>query len=65
MLRLRRRRSESVFIGDDIEVRVIAIHGNVVDLAFIAPKTMKVDRKEVRLGLTAKQLRELEKRNAS
>jgi len=53
MLTLRRRARESVLIGDDIEVKVVAIRGKVVDLVFIAPKSVKVDRKEFRLGVTA------------
>lgn len=65
MLTLRRRVREVVLIGDDIEVRVVAIRGHVVDLTFTAPKSVKVDRKEVRLGISAKQLRALEAKERS
>ncbi len=42
-----RRQDESIIIGDDIEITVIAILGDKVDLAIIAPRSVSVHRKEI------------------
>lgn len=47
MLLLTRRIDESLIIGDDIEVKVIALKGNQVMLGVTAPKTMRVLRNEL------------------
>ncbi len=47
MLVLTRKLEESVMIGDDIEVRVLGIHGDQVRLGFTAPRKVPVFRKEV------------------
>jgi len=51
MLVLSRKTNESVLIGDGIEVIVIGIQGNRVRLGFIAPESLKINRKEVWLQL--------------
>ncbi|MEY2117122.1 carbon storage regulator [Rhodanobacter sp. FW106-PBR-R2A-1-13] len=51
MLSLRRRQSESILIGPDIEVRIAAVRGGVVYIDIVAPPNVQVDRKEVRQGL--------------
>ncbi len=47
MLVLTRKLEESVMIGDEIEVRVLGIHGDQVRLGFTAPRSVAVFRKEV------------------
>ena len=47
MLVLTRKLEESVMIGDEIEVRVLGIHGDQVRLGFSAPRNIAVFRKEV------------------
>jgi len=47
MLALTRKRGESIVIGDDIEVVVLAISGEQVRLGIIAPRTIPVHRKEI------------------
>lgn len=48
MLVLKRRRDESIIIGEDIVVTVIDIRGDVVRLGIAAPLDVEVDRSEVR-----------------
>jgi carbon storage regulator len=45
LLTLKRRNEESILIGDDIEVTVVT--GGPVTLAVVAPKHVKIFRKEV------------------
>ncbi len=47
MLVLTRKRGESIVIGDDVEIRVLAIRGQKVRLAIDAPASLAVNRKEV------------------
>lgn len=47
MLVLSRKTTESIMIGDHIEVKVLAIEGDQVKLGIVAPKTVKVHRSEV------------------
>ena len=47
MLVLTRKSNESVIIGENIEVKVLAVHGDQVSLGFNAPRTMAINRKEV------------------
>jgi carbon storage regulator len=47
MLVLSRQRSETIMIGDDIEVTVVDIRGDKVRLGITAPKEVAVHRKEV------------------
>ena len=47
MLILSRRIGESLQIGENISVRVVAIHGNQVRLGVDAPKSVPVHREEV------------------
>jgi len=48
MLVLTRHSGGQIVIADDIVVTVISIEGNKVRLGFDAPKSIRVDRKEVR-----------------
>ncbi|WP_107840219.1 carbon storage regulator CsrA [Metasolibacillus meyeri] len=47
MLVLSRKTGESIVIGDQIEVKVLAVEGDQVKLGIVAPKTIKVHRSEV------------------
>jgi carbon storage regulator len=47
MLVLARKKGESIIIGDQIEVVVLGVEGDVVKLGIQAPKKVQVNRKEV------------------
>ncbi|MCL2603602.1 MAG: carbon storage regulator CsrA [Defluviitaleaceae bacterium] len=47
MLALTRKKSESIMIGDRVEVVVLGVSGEQVRLGIIAPKSVAVHRKEV------------------
>jgi carbon storage regulator len=47
MLALTRKKSESIMIGDQVEVVVLGVSGEQVRLGIIAPKHISVHRKEV------------------
>ncbi len=47
MLALSRKKSESIVIGNDIEITVLDIKGDQVKLGITAPKSVPVYRKEV------------------
>jgi carbon storage regulator len=48
MLVLSRRKNESIFIGDDIEISIVEIRGDKVRLGCVAPKNIPVHRREVK-----------------
>ncbi len=48
MLVIRRRAGESLFIGDDVEIRILEMGTSQVKLGIEAPKDIKVLRSEVR-----------------
>lgn len=50
MLVLTRKPSERIFIGDDIEVTVVAVSGGRVKLGFVAPADVPIQREELRSG---------------
>jgi len=47
MLVLTRKSNEVVILGENIEVKVLAIRGDQVSLGFVAPREMAINRKEV------------------
>lgn len=47
MLVISRKREESLFIGDNIEVKIVKIEDNSVKIAIDAPKDLKILRKEL------------------
>jgi len=56
MLVLTRAKSESIMIGDDIEIIVTEISGKKVKLGINAPKRVSVHRKEIYEALKAKPM---------
>jgi len=44
---LTRRSGETIVIGPDIRVTVLAVNGNQVRLGIAAPKSIAIDREEV------------------
>ena len=55
MLVLTRKSNQSIMIGDDIEVSVLAIMGEKVRIGIQAPRDVPVFRKEVYLEIQAEQ----------
>lgn len=51
MLVLRRKQNESIKIGDDIEITVLAIEGEQIKLGIDAPKHIEIHRKEVYVSI--------------
>ena len=51
MLVLTRKSNQSIMIGDDIEVSVLAIMGEKVRIGIAAPRSVPVFRKEVYLEM--------------
>ena len=51
MLVLSRKLNQSIQIGDDIEVKIIAIEGDQVKVGIEAPKHIDIHRKEVYLSI--------------
>ena len=47
MLVLSRKKDESIMIGDQIEIKILAIEGEQIKIGIVAPKTVKVHRSEV------------------
>jgi carbon storage regulator len=47
MLILTRRTGESLHIGDDVEVTVMAVNGSQVRIGIKAPRHVTVDREEI------------------
>jgi carbon storage regulator len=51
LLVLTRKSNQSIMIGDDIEVSVLAVMGEKVRIGISAPRTVPVFRKEVYLEI--------------
>lgn len=47
MLILSRRTEESIMIGDNIRIKVLEVHGDMVRLGIEAPRDLKVYRTEI------------------
>jgi len=47
MLVLSRKTGESIMIGDQIELKLLAVEGEQIKLGIVAPKAVKVYRSEV------------------
>jgi len=48
MLVLSRKIGEEIVIGDEVRVRVVSVQGNQVRLGFEAPRTVAIQREELR-----------------
>ena len=59
MLVLTRKSNQSIMIGDEIEVSVLAIMGEKVRIGIQAPRTIPVFRKEVYLEIQQERAREM------
>jgi carbon storage regulator len=55
LLILCRRPNEIIRIGDDILIRVIEVHGQQVRIGIEAPRTLRVDREEIRNRILAQR----------
>ncbi|HWL13280.1 MAG TPA: carbon storage regulator CsrA [Ureibacillus sp.] len=51
MLVLTRKLNESIMIGNDIEITVLAVEGEQIKLGIKAPKHVDIHRKEVYLSI--------------
>ncbi|MCZ8523308.1 MULTISPECIES: carbon storage regulator CsrA [Paenibacillus] len=56
MLVLTRKKGESIMIGDQVEVVVLAVEGETVKLGFTAPRQQQILRKEIYLALKESNL---------
>ena len=57
MLVLTRKSNESIMIGDDIEISILAISGEKARIGIEAPRSVPVFRKEVYNGLAEEERR--------
>jgi carbon storage regulator len=64
MLVLTRKSNQSIMIGDDIEVSVLAIMGEKVRIGIQAPRDVPVFRKEVYLEIQQERSSEAETKGA-
>ncbi|MGC5324883.1 carbon storage regulator CsrA [Brevibacillus sp. SYSU BS000544] len=51
MLVLSRKNHESIIIGDNIEIKIIGIEGDLVRIGIDAPRDINVHRKEVYIAI--------------
>lgn len=56
MLVLKRKVGEVIRIGNDIEVHVLAVEGDVIKLGFEAPKQVQILRSEVYEAIRAENM---------
>jgi carbon storage regulator len=63
MLVLTRKSNQSIMIGDDIEVSVLAIMGEKVRIGIEAPRKVPVFRKEVYLEIQLERSDESDREN--
>ncbi|MFM1651273.1 carbon storage regulator CsrA [Brevibacillus sp. B_LB10_24] len=56
MLVLSRKKNESIMVGDNIEIKVIGIEGDLVRIGIEAPREVEVYRKEIYLSIQEENL---------
>ena len=47
MLALTRKKGESIIIGDNIEIVILSVQGDMVKIGIEAPRSVPVNRKEI------------------
>lgn len=47
MLVLSRKKDQSIMIGDNIEITVLAVEGDQIKLGINAPRSVEIQRKEI------------------
>ena len=57
VVKFARCRDETISIGDDIEVTIVAIHDGWVQISVTAPKSVSVEREEARIRSRAVAVR--------
>ena len=65
MLVLTRKKDESIIIGNDIEIKVLRIAGNVVEIGINAPRELSILRHEVFLEIRKRNLEAIESIDAN
>lgn len=55
MLVLQRKEGQSILIGDDIEIKFMAVNGHTVKIAIEAPKDVSILRKELQEAIEVNQ----------
>ncbi|MGI8631147.1 MAG: carbon storage regulator CsrA [Solirubrobacterales bacterium] len=60
MLVLTRKSNQSIMVGDDVEISVLAVMGDKVRIGIEAPREVPVYRKEVYLSIQAEKAAEAE-----
>ncbi len=55
MLVLSRKKNESIVIGDDISIRVVAVRGNRVRIAIDAPEHIRIRRGELEFDFARRE----------
>lgn len=56
MLVLTRKTNQSIMIGDEVEVSVLAVNGDKVRIGITAPRDVAVFRKEVYVSIQAEKV---------
>lgn len=51
MLVLTRKLNQAIQIGDDIEIKILAIDGEQIKIGINAPKNVEIHRKEIYLSI--------------
>ncbi|MCT8140150.1 carbon storage regulator CsrA [Anaerobacillus sp. CMMVII] len=51
MLVLTRKKDQSIMIGDDIEITILAVDGDQIKLGINAPRNIEIHRKEIFLAI--------------
>ncbi|MDQ0156918.1 carbon storage regulator CsrA [Robertmurraya andreesenii] len=51
MLVLTRKLNQSIQIGDDIEIKILAVEGEQIKVGIEAPRNVEIHRKEVYLAI--------------